>query len=84
MDFREKLNNIVHKNNSLLCIGLDVDINKIPQFLIELSGDPYLEFNKSIIDSTKDIVCAYKLNLAFYEVLANDCFSLLRKTLAYI
>lgn len=84
MDFREKLNNVVHKNNSLLCIGLDIDINKIPQFLIEVSEDPYIEFNKSIIDSTKDVVCAYKLNLAFYEVFGKDCFSLLKKTLDYI
>ena len=78
MDFREKLTNIVYKNNSLLCIGLDIDINKIPQFLVEISEDPYFEFNKSIIDSTKDVACAYKLNLAFYEVLGDDCFSLLQ------
>ena len=84
MDFREKLGKIVKKNNSLLCVGLDVDKEKMPQFLFEKSKDPFFVFNRSIIDATKDLVCAYKLNMAFYEALGIDGFELLEKTISYI
>ncbi len=52
--------------------------------LVETSKHPYFEFNKSIIDSTKDLVCSYKLNMAFYEVLGSDGIELLKKTIDYI
>ena len=84
MNFREKLLNIVHKNNSLLCVGLDIDKEKLPKFLFETKKDPYLYFNKSIINHTKDLVCAYKLNMAFYEVLGKEGIGLLQKTIEYI
>ena len=84
MNFREKLSNIVHKNDSLVCIGLDIDKEKMPKFLFESSKNPFLEFNKSIIESTKDLVCAYKLNMAFYEVLGKEGNDLLQKTIGYI
>lgn len=84
MNFKEKLRDIVHENNSLLCVGLDIDSEKMPNFLFGNSNDPYFEFNKSIIDATKDIVCAYKLNMAFYEVLGLEGFILLEKTISYI
>jgi len=84
MKFTEKLDKIVSKNNSLLCVGLDIDKEKMPKFLFESSKNPYLDFNKSIIDSTKDLVCAYKLNMAFYEVLGKDGFDILAKTIAHI
>lgn len=84
MNFREKLLNIVHKNNSLLCVGLDVDKGKLPKFLFETKKDPYLFFNKTIIEHTKDLVCAYKLNMAFYEVLGKDGIGLLQKTIEHI
>ena len=84
MNFKQKLTAISHNNNSLVCIGLDVDKEKMPKFLFESSKHPYLEFNKSIIDSTKDIVCAYKLNMAFYEVLGTEGFELLKKTIKHI
>jgi len=84
MSFKEKLHNVVHKNNSLLCVGLDIDREKMPAFLFEASKDPFFEFNKSIINATKDLVCAYKLNMAFYEVLGKDGFDLLQKTVEYI
>lgn len=84
MNFREKLHDIVHKNNSLLCVGLDIDKEKMPKFLFETSKDPFFVFNKSIIDATKDLVCAYKLNMAFYEVLGRDGFALLDKTVQHI
>jgi orotidine 5'-phosphate decarboxylase subfamily 2 len=66
-----------------LCIGLDIDEDKMPKFLLK-KDKPYLFFNKSIIDHTKDIVCAYKLNMAFYEVFGKDGFDLLQKTVQYI
>lgn len=84
MNFKQKLTTISHNNNSLVCIGLDVDKEKMPKFLFESSKYPYLEFNKSIIESTKDIVCAYKLNMAFYEVLGTEGFELLKKTIKHI
>ena len=55
MNFYQKLRAIQRKNNSLLCIGLDTNINKIPEFLFEF-GDPIFEFNRRIIDATRDIV----------------------------
>jgi len=84
MNFKEKLHNITHNNDSLLCVGLDVDKEKMPKFLFETSKDPFFEFNKSIIDATKDLVCAYKLNMAFYEVLGKQGFELVKKTVSYI
>ncbi len=64
--FLQKLRAIQRKNNSLLCIGLDTDVRKVPESLYRW-GDPQYEFNRRIIDATKDIVCAYKFNIAFYE-----------------
>lgn len=83
MSFYHKLRAIQRKNNSLLCIGLDTDINKIPEFLFEF-GDPIYEFNRRIIDATKDIVCAYKLNLAFYESVGEHGWYTVHQTLARI
>ena len=84
MNFKEKLSKIVKKNNSLLCIGLDTDIEKIPKHLFKISKTPYLEFNKSIINATSDLVCAYKINMAFYEVFGKSGFEVLEKTINYI
>ncbi|MBS3801531.1 MAG: orotidine 5'-phosphate decarboxylase, partial [Candidatus Thermoplasmatota archaeon] len=79
--FTKKLTNIIHKNNSLVCVGLDVDKDKIPSFLFETSDDPYVEFTTSIIHETKDVVCAYKPNLAFYESLGKEGDRILRETI---
>jgi len=84
MNFKDKFSKIVKNNNSLLCVGLDVDKDKIPKFLFNSSDSPYIDFNKSIIDTTKDIVCAYKLNMAFYESLGLNGYEVLKKTLEYI
>ena len=84
MNFKEKYSKIVNDNNSLLCVGLDVDKDKIPKFLFETSDSPYIDFNKSIIDSTKDVVCSYKLNMAFYESIGINGHEILKKTLDYI
>ncbi|MCX8008767.1 MAG: orotidine-5'-phosphate decarboxylase, partial [Patescibacteria group bacterium] len=59
MRFLEKLDRCIEQNNSLVCVGLDADVS-------HLSTDQY-SFNRSIIDQTHDLVCAYKLNSAFYE-----------------
>lgn len=64
-------------NKSLLCIGLDIEPSRIPVL------DPF-EFNKAIIDSTHDLCCAFKPNLAFYEAMGIDGLRLLEKTIDYI
>ena len=84
MDWREKLSNITSQNNSLLCVGLDSDNEKLPKFLLGTSKNPLLDFNKGIIDATKDLVCAYKLNMAFYEVAGTKGIDALEKTIQYI
>ena len=56
----------IKRKQSFLCIGLDVDLSKIPTHLLELSS-PIFEFNKAIIDSTHEFCVAYKPNIAFYE-----------------
>ena len=83
MNFYQKLRRIQKKNDSLLCIGLDTDIDRIPEFLFEW-GDPIFEFNRRIIDATKDLVCAYKINLAFYEVTGEHGWYTVHQTLARI
>ncbi len=65
MDFIEKLSETRKKNRSLLCVGLDPNRQRIPPYLLQ-EKDPFLTFNKEIVESTKDLVCAYKLNLGFY------------------
>ena len=66
MYFRSKLDNIVKKNNSLLCVGLDSDIDKLP-ISIRNGEHPQSTFNRAIIEATHDLVCAFKPNTAFYE-----------------
>ncbi len=83
MNFYQRIRSIQRKNNSLLCIGLDTDINRIPEFLFEY-GDPIYEFNRRVIDATRDIVCAYKLNLAFYESTGEHGWYTVHQTLARI
>ena len=82
MNFSEIVNQI-KKKKSYLCIGLDTDISKIPKYLLDFD-DPVFEFNKRIIDTTKDLVIAYKPNLAFYESQGSNGIQSLEKTLDYI
>jgi len=79
MKFIEKLISVSRKNNSLLCVGLDTDIEKIPRFLLE-EQNPIFSFNQKIIDSTCDLVCAYKPNIAFYEAYGSKGWEALKKT----
>ena len=63
---RQQLIQQIKQKKSFLCVGLDTDIDKIPAFLKEYP-DPVFEFNKRIIDATRDLCIAYKPNAAFYE-----------------
>ena len=71
------------RKKSFLCVGLDPDLDKIPQHLLKYKN-PVLEFNKLIINHTKDLCIAYKPNLAFFEKLGNTGFETLKKTIEYI
>jgi len=73
----------IKKKQSFLCIGLDVDLNKIPEHLLELD-DPIFEFNKQIIDATNHLTVAYKPNIAFYEAYGIKGWRSLQKTIAYL
>lgn len=83
MTFQQKLDAIVDKNNSLLCIGLDSDFDKLPDHL-KSSENPQYEFNKEIIETTYDFVCAYKPNTAFYEARGEQGISELKMTTDYL
>jgi orotidine-5'-phosphate decarboxylase len=83
MTFTQKLKEIQVEQNSILCIGLDVDEDKIPLHL-KLLSNPVLEFNRQIIEATNDLVCAYKPNLAFYEAMGERGITVLRDTLKLI
>ena len=78
MNFIEKLLSATRQNDSLVCVGLDPDPELMPD------GTDILEFNKAIIDATADLVCAYKLNFAFYEVLGAEGYDILKRTTDYI
>jgi len=83
MDFSAKLSAAWAKNDSLLCVGLDPDLDKLPKHLAS-STDSLFVFNRAIIDATTDLVCAYKPNSAFYESLGADGVNQLKKTCDYI
>jgi orotidine-5'-phosphate decarboxylase len=83
MTFTRRLQTAQRRSESLLCIGLDTDLAKIPPHL-RRSRSAFVDFNRRIIDATHDLVCAYKLNLAFYEVLGERSWHALRHTLAAI
>ena len=80
---RKELIAEIKAKKSFLCVGLDTDLDKIPAHLLE-TEDPIFEFNKAIIDATKDFCVAYKPNIAFYECLGVKGWESLRKTLEYI
>ena len=73
----------IRKKKSFLCIGLDVDLNKIPKHLLE-EEDPIYAFNKAIIDATHHLAVAYKPNTAFYEAYGIKGWKALEKTINYL
>jgi len=83
---REELFENIKRKQSFLCVGLDTDVTKIPEFLFDTDGelDPIFEFNKAIIDATADFCVAYKPNLAFYESLGLQGWDVLERTVEYI
>lgn len=83
---REELFENIKRKKSFLCVGLDTDVNKIPEFLFDQEGelDPIFEFNKAIIDATADLCVAYKPNIAFYESLGVQGWDVLERTVEYI
>lgn len=80
---RQELYQQIQSKQSYLCVGLDTDIKRIPRFLMQYE-DPVFEFNKQIVDATRDLCVAYKPNLAFYEALGRRGWESLEKTLRYI
>lgn len=83
MNYLQKLQNIILKTSSNVIIGLDSDETKFPDFFSKYKN-PVSEFNKFIIESTKDIVAGYKLNMAFYEYLEETGIEAVRETLKAI
>ncbi|MGC8545056.1 orotidine-5'-phosphate decarboxylase [Athalassotoga sp.] len=79
MKFTEKIRSRMHKVGNVLVIGLDSDVEKLPKKFPQNAQGIY-EFNKSIIEKTGDIVCAYKINSAFYEALGPEGMNALLKT----
>ena len=73
----------IRKKKSFLCVGLDTDITKIPKHLLT-EADPQFTFNKAIIDATKDLCVAYKINTAFYEAMGVKGWEAMEKTVNYI
>ncbi|MCB0485631.1 MAG: orotidine-5'-phosphate decarboxylase [Flavobacteriaceae bacterium] len=80
---KQQLVEQIKKKKSFLCVGLDVDMDKIPQHLLELD-DPIFEFNKQIIDATHHVTVAYKPNVAFYEAYGIKGWQSLQKTIDYL
>lgn len=80
---RQELIAQIQKKKSFLCVGLDADVEKIPTFLNDFDN-PLLEFNKRIIDATKNYAVSYKPNIAFYERLGSKGWDILKATLDYI
>ncbi|MBV4359589.1 orotidine-5'-phosphate decarboxylase [Pinibacter aurantiacus] len=80
---RQQLVEQIKKKKSYLCVGLDTDITKIPAHL-QSHPDAIFEFNKAIIDATKDLCVSYKINTAFYEAHGLKGWEAMQKTVEYI
>ena len=83
MDFQAKLTSLIKTNNSLVCVGLDSEVTKLPEHIQKLDN-PQFAFNKAIIDATHDIVAVYKPNPAFYEARGDRGVRELKMTCDYI
>lgn len=81
---RNELTTHIFEKGTYLCVGLDTDLNKIPRHLLKDSADPVFSFNKAIIDATKDLCVAYKINTAFYENMGIKGWESLQRTVEYI
>ncbi|MEE2728342.1 MAG: orotidine-5'-phosphate decarboxylase [Candidatus Latescibacterota bacterium] len=83
MSFQSKLLQATQQNNSLLCVGLDSELSKLPD-CTRSKDNPVLYFNKQVIDATADLVCCYKPNYAFYGALGAAGWETLRATIEHI
>lgn len=80
---RKQLVEQIQQKKSYLCVGLDTDITKIPKHL-QSHSDAVFEFNKQIIDATKDLCVSYKINTAFYEAMGLKGWEAMERTVNYI
>src|SRR4051812_5279165 len=80
---RSDLTERIFSKRSYLCVGLDTDLSKIPKHFFS-EDDPVFSFNKAIIDVTKDLCVAYKINTAFYEANGVSGWVSMEKTVNYI
>ena len=80
---KQQLIDNIRRKQTFHCVGLDTDIKKIPDHLLE-GPEPIFAFNKAIIDATADLCVAYKPNLAFYECMGVKGWQALEKTVKYI
>lgn len=80
---KQELVDNIRRKQSFLCVGLDTDLKKIPQHLLQ-EEDPIFAFNKAIIDATAPYTVAYKPNLAFYECFGLKGWVAFEKTIAYL
>ena len=83
MTFNDKFKEICEAKNSRVCVGLDVDLNKIPSFLRD-SDSPLFEFGKAIVDATEKFVAAFKINTAFFEAYGVAGWQALSKLVKYL
>jgi len=83
MKFLEKLNHCVRSSESYLCIGLDPDLDRLPM-AVRKQAKPIEVFNRAIIEATQDVVCAYKLNLSFYERFGSEGWKAFETTVKII
>jgi len=83
MTFNEKFKEICETKNSRVCVGLDVDLNKIPSFL-RGSDSPLFEFGKAIVDATEKFAAAFKINTAFFEAYGAAGWQALAKLVKYL
>ncbi|HNG89147.1 MAG TPA: orotidine-5'-phosphate decarboxylase, partial [Saprospiraceae bacterium] len=81
---REALVSAIFQKSSFLCVGLDAELSKLPPHHLLRHDDPVLEFNRQIIEATRDLCVAYKPNLAFYESLGPSGWLSLQRTVACI
>lgn len=80
---RSELVNQIKTKRTFLCVGLDTDLKKVPQYILK-EEDPIFSFNKAIIDATADYCVAYKPNLAFYEAFGVKGLMAFEKTVKYL
>lgn len=80
---KEQLITQIKRKQSYLCVGLDTDVSKLPSCVLQ-EEEPVLNFNKAIIDATRDYCVSYKINTAFYEAMGAKGWNLMEQTIQYI